>query len=119
MVVEEPLIAGTDFRPALLRLLLIGLQLAVQLLEFLDQALELFAEAGKRFRRLRFLVGADFQALVPREEFQRQALELIEHVAEEFGELVLSCTEFVQINAAQTRRRPQVLADRLTRLHAR
>ena len=34
VVVEEPLIAGADFRPALLRLLLIGLQLAVQLLKF-------------------------------------------------------------------------------------
>ena len=71
----------------------------MQLLKFFDPALELFAEAGQRFRGLRFLFRADLQALVPCEEFQRQGLELIEHVAEEFAELVLSRTKFVQRNA--------------------
>ena len=42
------------------------------------------------------LLADGLQALVPCEEFQRQGLELIEHVAEEFAELVLSCTKFVQ-----------------------
>ena len=86
----EPLIARANLRPTLLRFLLVGLQLAVQLLQLFDQAVEIVADGGERLLRLRFLSRADLQALVPREEFQRQALELIEHVAEELRELVLS-----------------------------
>ena len=99
-----------------MRLLPIGLKLAVQLLKFFDPTAELFAAAGEPFLGLRFLFRARFQALVPCEELQRQGLELIEHVAEEFGELVLSCPKFVQRNVPQARR-PDALADRPTWLN--
>ena len=57
MVFQEPLIAGPDFRPTPLSFLLVGLQLAVQLLKPLHQVVELFAEAGKRFLGLRFMAA--------------------------------------------------------------
>jgi len=55
---------------------------------------------------------------MPREKFQGQCLKLIEHVAEEFAELVLSVTEFIERNARRLDNRPWALGDRLTRQHA-
>ena len=57
---------GADFRPVLLRLQPIGLELAVQLPKFFDRALKHFVAADERFLRFRFLFRAGLQALVPR-----------------------------------------------------
>ena len=51
-----------------------------------------------------FLFAKGLKAPVTCEEFQRQGMELIEHVVEEFAELVLSRTKFVQRSTREARR---------------
>ena len=96
MVVERWSPSGTGFSPAALYLLPIGLELLVQLPELANRPAKLFPDASQRFRGVRFRFRAGLQGLTPRKELQRQAVELIEHIAEEPAKLVLSCMELVQ-----------------------